>query len=210
MSDKSSLKEKLQKQLQHWKSELEELNVQLRLGRAEAEDAYEKQKKRFAAWLANAREQLDELEDKSEDYVENLKDRLEKLSNQIVNSEPTDAEGYQRHHHEMGAALSEAESKLAEAREKGSDAAKEVSHDVQDTLTSIRTQLDLFWLKFNLGKADARDEMEDQRKQASHRIQELKHKLDEWEDAAEDRWENFREEMGEAFRHIRQAFRRKG
>lgn len=209
MSDQSTLKEKLQKQFEHWKTELEELNVQLTLGKAEAEDAFEKQKKRFGVWLDQAEEKLDQLEDKSEVYVEELKNRLKNLGENMFSSKPSNADEFQEQHQAMGAALTEVEEKLAAAREKGSEAAKSLGQDLENSLTSIRTQLDLFWLKFNLGKADAEDELEKQRKDASHHLEDLKKKMEGWETAAEDRWENFQGEMKEAFHHIRNAFKPK-
>lgn len=205
MSEQKTFREKTREQLEKWKADLEELNVQLRLGRAEAEDAFEEQKKKFAGWLDKRREQLDELEDSGEDYLKDLRARLEKLSNRLTKGDAADKDTYAVQREEIVSILDEAEQKAEEAREKGTEEAREASENVQDTLEQLRTRLDLFWLKFNLGKAEMKEELEERRKKANTRIQELKHKLDESEDAAEDRWDNFKDEMKEAFRHVRKA-----
>lgn len=206
MSEKTTIREKTRRQLEKWKAELEELNVQLRLGRAEAEENFQEQKKKFADWLDSRKKQLDELEDSSEDYLKDFKDRIQKLSDYLTRGDAADPDTYAVQREEIVSILDEAEKTAKTTQEKGSEKAKEASENVQDTLDQLRTRLDLYWLKFNLGKAELRDELEERRKKAGQTIHDLKHKLDEGEDLAEDRWDHFKDEMKEAFLHVRQAF----
>lgn len=77
---------------------------------------------------------------------------------------------------------------------------------VREQLREWKADIEALNVQLNLGKTEAKEGWSDQKVKAKERLEVVKSRLGEAEGVAEDKWDHFKEEMGEALGHIKKAF----
>jgi hypothetical protein len=84
---------------------------------------------------------------------------------------------------------------------------KEVLDKMQSKANDFQTKFELFNLQLHLAAADASDVWDEKKKELAVKLHEIKQKSEELKDDAGDRWDQFSEEMENAWQHFRKAFK---
>lgn len=190
--------------MKDWVNTLDDLNIELDgLDDNLIADFFEEQKEK-------ARNQVEEVRTKLDasfgDEANELRGKLDHLRVQLALGKAESRDAFEEQKHKLDHALREARNKANQMSEKlGSEAGDDL-HGIKE---SLQTKMEVLRLKYALGKADARDEMEEVRKDLSRKVSELKAKAKKRaeESDADEKWDDFKEEMKGAFTHVKSAVR---
>jgi hypothetical protein len=177
-------------------SELEELQVQLALGKAEAGDKYEETKKKLSAFIQRTKSGLTGSED-----ARHLKALFEELLVQLALGKAETRDAFKAQKGKITKAVREVERFLA-----NSHMAEEIKLKVANELRVFRIKLDILRLRFMLGKLNVRKMLRGQKTAFEDRIQRINDKLYDTEMDVKDRWAHFTREIERVFTHLRRAF----
>lgn len=203
-------RERATDQINHWKAEVDEMNVQLHLGKAEMGDEFEKQKKRIRDWANEGSRKISALGNKVGAYGTKIKGALEDLQIQLSLGKAETEEGLEKQKEKINQALHNVQDKLKEGRKAAKDKTGKVAENLEDTFTGLRGRIDMLFVQMNLAKKELGDELEPRREKARKQLQQLQAKLQDAEKVTEQKWKHFREEVSEAFQHVKKAIMGKG
>lgn len=173
------------------KSLVEEVEVQLNLGKKEAEDRFEEAQKKFKSFVAQNKI--------GETINTKLQEGLDELKVQTKLGEMEAKEKFNKGRKDMNELLNELSDKYHEAKKDGDEEYEKFLDKVDEEISEIRSKIDSFWLQVNLGKADAEDELDARRKELKAKLHELKQKWDEAVDRGEEGLDDLSKEMKKAF-----------
>ena len=205
MEEKKSLKERIAARVEQWKQELEELNVQLHLGRKEAEEKFTEQKKHFRAWLERQKDRLDELQEDLGEEAQSLRARFRELGAYL----DEDKEPFTDQKKKIYGMMRQVQEKIKAAGAKGSEKAKDLLDDWDDDLDKFKSRFDWLAMQFKLGKKEAQEEVAELKAEASEKFKEWKEKMGDLSEDAGEKWEFFRSEFKDAFASFTKKFRGK-
>lgn len=201
--NKQSLKDKIKQELNASKQFAEELNLQLNLGTAEASDEFEKQKVKLRSWLQDADKKLDEAKEISNERAVELKGLIEAVRVQAALGKAEAGEKWNEQQVKLNIAIQQLKKELLKVQ----DSLGKFAEDADEKLEKFHTRFDLFRLQLNLGKADTRELWEHKKEEIAKRLHELKQNLQKEEKEASEKWDVFSSEMGDAWNHIKKAFK---
>ena len=181
--------------IDEWKQRLERLNLQLHLGKMEAENEFEKQKVSFREWLIDARVRLSQLQHISDEQREKLHHLLDELQNEASVAKDTTREALNKNGQRLASGIEEMSAKFAELEENSEENISDFIKRNGEILDEFHTSFDLFRLQFHLGKEDTKDLLEEKRNELKEKIHELNVKLDKQANQVEENWESFTSEM---------------
>ena len=196
----------MQKQVNKWKGDLEELNLQISLGKAEFGDEWESQKLQMREWTERAKDGLQASGKLAGDYGEKLKASVESLQVQLALGKAETRDMVEEQRRKIDQAILSVLHNLDEKKDKVKTTSDKIVDDMESGLLHFRNRFEHIFIQFNLGSKEARDEWENRRKGLNLKVQELKHKLGRAESVAEERWQHFKSETAEALKHLKQAF----
>ena len=207
MAEVEEMNDQRMSRLERWKSELEHLNMQLHLGRAEAKEAFEKQKGELREWVDEAGEWMDDVKEDGAEKMTDAKRKLEELRVQAALGRADTIDALHEEQKELSQKMHDMKYSLEHAYQEVKEDAGDLSEDIGYKFEDLKTRFDMFWLHTSLGAMEAGDAWERRKKDISSDLHELKLKLEKGKDVAEDRWDNFSKEMTEAWRHFIGAFK---
>lgn len=192
--------------LEDIKSIVEGLNVQLHLGRAEAEKAFEEQKSNLRDWAAKMQSRLDEAKGLSEEQTTKLKTTLEELRVQAALGKATTKDLLAEQQQELKSKLDQLRSDIdlvfGTPKERSDDFLEDLSLKLHDH----QIKFDIFKLQLQLAKMESEQEWEKRRKEAEVKLHELQKDVEKRAEEASGKLENFSKEMSQAWKHVRKAF----
>jgi hypothetical protein len=188
------------------KTVVEGLNVQLHLGKADAEKAFEEQKANLRDWTVKMKSRIDEVEDVSNEQSEKIKIALEELRVQAALGKATTEDMLKDQQTELKRRMEQLRSDLdlvfATSKENSDDLLEDLSLRLHD----YQVKFDIFKLQLQLARMEGEQEFEKRKKEASVKLQELQKDLERSAEDASGRVEHFSKEMSEVWKHIRKAF----
>ena len=203
---KTTLKDKTKEKLEQWKSQAEQLNLQMHLGAAEARDEFERQKKELKNWLHETDQEIENLEKEGKHQYIELRRKIDELRVQAALGKAEAEDSLKEQQRNLARGIHGVKHELNQAVEKSDEIGSEVMEGLEDGIDHFRTRFDLFRLQLNLGASEAKDYWEEKKKTLSGKLHEINNKMEEAADKAEDKWEGFSEEMSHAWKHFRKAF----
>ncbi len=180
------------------KAYLEELEVQMALGKAEARDAFQREKKNLTSFLNKQKTQFKETEDIADEHRAALLQSLEVLESQLGLELPGGKRDFDKQKKETLEKIYQLEYNLREAF-------GDVSHSLQDQLNDFKIKLDTYRVQLALGSYDNEEELTNRKNELQQTVDKLRLKLQK-EATNEDRMENFTKEVSESFDHMKKAF----
>ncbi len=194
--------EKLDSIAQQIKTKVEELEVQLALGKAEAEDWLEREKKNFGTFLEKAKDAVEKTESIGKEKKEELLAKYEVLQVQLALGKAETREAFETQ-----------KSKIEDAMKDFQKVVHTVDDELNDIpglLANIGTQLnskfEAFEVQFELAKAESQDILEEKKKELSHQLNELKKKLENRNYLTDDQLEGFSKDITSGLSQIKNAF----
>jgi hypothetical protein len=198
-TEKTTLTEKIITSLKNAAVELEEFRLQAALGKAEAHDIYEDAKKKFNKILHEAIVKIDSAKIVAEEKAAELKTLLETLQVQLALGKAEGKEAFEVQRKKIEHALNALELFLKKHK-----IANEYSTRVLLEVGKFRVKLDILKLRFELKKLQARITLNDGKNELTKKLLEIKKRLLSSE--AEPGWDHFKDEISDAYSHLKKAF----
>lgn len=199
LEDRASVwKREFEGHLNQWKSTLDELEVQLALGKAEASDKFAEWKETFGKQINTGKSMLTPSSE-TLNWAD-VKAKFEHLEVQLALGKMEAEDAYQEQKDKILEAIDDAKRDLQRAVSK-------VSKEFQEEADGFRATLENYQVQFALGKYEARDTLEDKKKELRDLVHEFRTKMDTVDVASEDdKFDAFMEEMGKSYEHLKSAF----
>lgn len=210
MAEEKKIKEKAVEKLNKVKGDIEHLEVQLALGKAEAAEQFEKKKKELHDVVHAAKEQIHGLSEVGKKKVEALKPELEHLQVQLALGKAESLDAYKEYEKEVKAAIhnftEKAKKVYAENATEGEEKWHDFVADVKEKSTGFHTQLDIFRVQMALGEAELKDEFAERKEEFMRDAKMISGKIDENLDSIEETVEEFGDEISEKFGELKDKF----
>lgn len=194
-------------QINRWKTRLDNLKLQMHLGAAEAGVEYEKQKKNLKKWSDESLREIEHLQTEGKAEFKKLKNQLEELKLQAALGKADASDVLREQQKNLNKKLQEVKSELSGIKKSTEAKAENFARETDQKLQDFQSQFDMFRIQMNLGKAEALDYWNEQKKVISAKISEMDRKLDKYMDKADVKLDSFSEEMNQAWDHIKKAFK---
>ena len=192
--------------LEEASSVVEGLNVQLHLGRADAEKAFEEQKANLLDWTIKMKSRVDLTESLSKEQSEKIKIALEELRVQAALGKATTEDMLKQQQQELKKRMELLRSDIDLVFETSKETSDDLLEDLSLRLHDYQVKFDIFKLQLQLAKMETEQELEKRKKEATVKLKSFQKDLEKRAEETSDKLDNFSKEMSEAWKHIRKAF----
>lgn len=192
--------------LEDAKSIVEGLNVQLHLGKAEAEKAFEEQKTALRDWTVKISSRVDTAKDLNKEQAARIKTALEELRLQAALGRATTQDLLKEQQKELKKRMELLRSDLDIVFETSKEQSDDLLEDISLRLNDYQVKFDIFRLQLQLAKMDGEDELEKRKKEAAVKLKEFQKEVEKRAEEASGKFEHFSKEMTHAWKHVRKAF----
>ena len=175
--------------------ELEELQLQAALGKAEAEDKYEDVKKKFNLFVHDSKHKISSGKAK----IDDLHGKFDALMVQLSLGKAETLDAFKEQKKRLLHAIHE-----IEVRIKTDEALTRLYAFLLIEFEKFKVQLDVMEEKFEKGKENAKSSFAKGKEDFESFIEKMKTKFSKEEQPT--KWEHFQNEISEAFSHLKQAF----
>lgn len=180
--------------------EIDELAVQLALGKAEAKDKFEELKKEFRSRLNEFKHYL--TVSSSDKELSGVRTIVENLEKDLGQGEASTKEAFTSQQKDILTTTAS----LQDTLEKKSEVSS-TSHDFMHELEKFKIKLEILQLKFGLKKMEIKDEFRDRMDDARKYVDKIRERVKEGMITGKDKYEDFREEIQLAYKHFRKALK---
>lgn len=177
-------------------SELEEFQLQIALGKAEAKDLFEDVKKQMKDFIRTSKNKYHTLKDAE---ILKLINFIEHLEVQLTLGLAETKETFEEQRKEINRALNQVEAEL-----KANTSVDELKAVTHLEIEKFRMKLELLALHYKLKKISAEFNFEQKKQELSDKLEILKGKMFSAEQKKE--WRHFKKEIGQAYAHFKQTF----
>jgi hypothetical protein len=209
MKGDQSFSERVRQRLESWKTELDELQVQLNLGRKEAADKFEEQKRQLREWIDRQVARIDEAEGETGAELRKLRDRLRDLYAYVSRGRAENREDFEAQHEDLGRRMDDVHDQADQTRTSDQEQTRRMADDIDDEMDKFRARLDMLALQFHLGRKEAEEELRELREEAREKLRELREKAAGFSGDAGEGWTWFRGEVRETMDRLARSFRGK-
>ncbi|NND14827.1 MAG: hypothetical protein HKN89_00715 [Eudoraea sp.] len=187
--------DKVVKSLRTAAVELEELQVQAALGKAEASDKYEEIKKKFNMFIHESKGKYEMGKEK----VEDLHTQFDELRVQLALGKAETIDAFKEQKKQLLETIHEIEVKI-----KSNERLNRMYAFMLLEFEKFKAQLELLEQRFDKGKESATTSFEKGKLEFNDFIEKMKARYSNEDEAT--RWEHFQGEISEAFSHFKHAF----
>lgn len=199
--EKKTLTEKIIEGMKKATVELEEFRLQAALGKAEARDVFEDVKKKFNKFVHEYKQEAGDIEVIAMDKAVKLKALLETLQVQLALGKAESKQVFGAQRKKIENALNDLETFL-----KNNKIANEYYTRLLLEAGKFRIKLEILKLRYELNKLETRIEFKNKQREYTKKIETVKNNLMKREKEAEQKMQQFREEVSEAYSHLKKAF----
>ena len=179
-------------------TELEKFQLQFALGKAEAKDKYEDLKKKFNQTVHSAKLKAIKAKEKADDLHGLFDDLLVQLA--LGKAETKDA--FIRQQKKINAKIHDIELYI-----KSHPTLMKIYDKLLEEFEKLKIQLEILAVNFKLSRLTTKDSIDKRRKEMDAIIKGLQDSLKKYKKPVEkSKWENFENEMGQAYKHLKAAF----
>lgn len=198
MKDISDLKEKGKHTLENFKALMDELKVQVTLGKKEAKDVYDKERKILANFIRKERALLRKTAKQSLEHEQDLMDKFAELEKELDQKVPTTKSKFDAYKKLLLGKIYQLEFAI-----------KTESYDVRKSLQKkidkFKTKLDGYRLQVVMSNYEHHENLQIRKTALVNQINDIRSLVKDRQ--AEDvKWENFSEEISTAYKHLNRAF----
>jgi hypothetical protein len=177
---------------------LEDLQVQMVLGKAEAKEAFDRERKNVSEYVKELQSQAKKTENNGKDYRLALKDKMAAFKTLILKEEPASQRSYDQWKKATLQAVYELELAIKQAY-------PNIGFYMQSKLDAFKIKLDAFRIDLALGDFAGFKDLQAHMDVLNDRLEEMELKLNKEEKASE-KIDIFAEEMNQSFDHMKKAF----
>jgi hypothetical protein len=192
--DTKKLEEQFKELFNNWKSSLEDLRVQFNLGKMDASEAFEAQKKNLRHLIESMKQNADKATGMAEENAGKFKAKLEDLLVQLNLGKAETKELYEEQRKKIDLALQEVYAAGKLAYHGNYNYMMEL---FDNNTQAFKTGLDIVKLQFALGKMEAKEEAENLRKEINEKITELQSFAEKAQQLTKENMEEWGKQMKE-------------
>ena len=172
--------------------ELEELQVQVALGKAEAHDLFNDQKKRFKDYIHTVKYGINKSSSKIQDETVKITELLGEIGEHLVQIKTETKEEFEAQKKNLLSLLQNLENYI-----RANKALNMVYSDLLNEIEVFKLKLEILKYRFDLKKLTIKDEFEKNKMLFLQKIKEIKE-----DSGTHEKWDNFQTEMAEAYKHL--------
>jgi len=180
------------------KSFLDDLELQMALGKMEAKDAFEEEKKSFTRFIQKEKEHLKNLEVMAAEHRTDLREKFEKLEETLAKPFATNKRSFDKDKKEALTAIYQVEDIMKKAY-------GDVNYSIQKELDGFKAKLDTYRVQLALGTYKDEEALKTRKVELQDAIGTIRG-LMKSQDEKEGKLENFVEEVNASFEHMKKAF----
>lgn len=177
--------------------QLEELQVQLALGKAEATDKYEEVKKKFVSYLRGTKKKIVDTEINVENIIHA---DIDELQVQLALGKAETRDQFNEQKKRIFRAVNKLDKRLQVMPN-----AEKADENLRHEMETFRIKLELLDLHYDLGMMDARDELEKRKHDLQSALEKLKAKYESKKAKTGKQLDSRAAELKEAYRHLKKA-----
>ncbi len=181
-------------QLKTW---LEELEVQLALGKAEAKEMIEKERKNLSLYMQEQRKRMKEAEERFEDGKADLIEKFDKLEDRLSKDMADNKEDFDAQKRDILEAIYELEQMIK-------DKYGMMEEDMREQLDHFKTKLDGYRVQLALGKYDMEDALEEKKAEIRSAVTGVRERMRK---ETPNKLEIISDEVGIAADHLKKALK---
>ncbi len=198
MKNTSELKEKGKQTLESFRTLMDELRVQAALGKAEAKELIDEERKNLYDYISKERALLRKTAKRSVEHEQDLMDKFAALQEQLDQAIPETKRKFDNYKKVVLQNIYDLEFSI-----------KTESHDVrkslQKNLNTFKTKLDAYRLQVAMSDYENREKLNTRKSELIGRINEIRSMVKDRQ-AEDKKWEHFSEEVSESYQHLKKAF----
>jgi len=176
-------------------TELEELQVQTALGKAEAHDKYEEVKKKFNVFIHDSKLKVEDIKEK----IEEINTKFDELRVQLALGKAETKEVFKKQKKQLITTLHDIEVKI-----KTNETLNRMYALTLIEIEQFKIQLEILEQKYGRGKKEAKDSFEKGKQDFNSFIDKFRGKYGKKKEVS--KFEHFQTEISEAFDHFKNAF----
>ena len=194
METTTTLTEKIVNGLRKSATELEKFRLQAALGKAEAKTLYEDSKKKLNRSLHYAKHRLDQ-------KTRSWKADFEMLQLTLALGKAETADKFEEQRKKILKSLAKIEQAIHKNK-----TADEFYSKLHIEIEKFKVKLEILRLRYKLNRMEAQVDFEKNKKTFTEKLKDIKFRLLAKEKNAETRWEHFRDEISDAYSHLKKSF----
>ncbi len=184
--------------LQQLKTIFDELEVQLALGKAEARDIFDKEKKNLTQFINEQKIRFKKEQKVADEKWDELMNKFEVLEANVSKETAVSKEEYDEQKEKTLRAIYELEHTIKEAY-------GDLGATFREQLDAFKARLDAYRIQLALSEFDNATEAENRRHELREKVSEIREKMKKEEDEA-NKIDDFVSEMSASFDHLKKAF----
>jgi len=202
----TTITDKAKEKLSEWKTLAKHLKVQLHLGREEAREAFEEQKKKAAAWADSAMKELNDTKEIGEDKARELKHEFEMLRTYGMLKQAETEQELKEQQEKISNSIDKIKSKLEQAYAASADNVSDWKDSVGEKLQYYKMSFDLFKVQLHLGSDEAKNKWEQTKEKISTKVDEINKDLDEATEQGEEKFDAVASELNQSWKNVKAIF----
>lgn len=188
---------KIKDQARNLKVLSEELKVQMALGKAEARDLIEKEKKVFSDYINTQRQEIAKLDKAENETRRTFLSCVEDLETILYSDVPEDPKAYDAYKDSIL-------NKVYKLEEEVRDNYPDLSSKMQDKMDDFKAKMDAFRVNLALHDKDDPEKVEKVKAEFTEKLEEIRKKLSSKE-VVQTKLDNFVEDISESFDYLKRA-----
>lgn len=194
---KNNLSKTLKQQIGNLRNLTEELQVQMALGKAEAKDLLEKEKKQFSNYLQKQKEKLANGETTKTTNNNQIVSSMEKLDRMLYQEIPVNSEGYDKYKNDTLKSIYEVEDNLRVGNQNH-------SQEVQENIEVFKNKMDAFRVNLALHDKENPEKVQNIKRNFSNRLEKVMVMIND-ENSSSEKLNNFSKDISESYNYLKKA-----
>lgn len=189
--------DRIKNQAKNLKMLTDELQVQMALGKAEARDIIEKEKKIFSKYINEQRIELAKVENASNENRRSFLSCVEDLESALYNEIPEGTKAYDKYKDDILTKVYKLEEVLR-------DSYPDMNESIQEKLDAFKSKMDAFRVNLALHDKDNPEKVEKIRNEFTEKLEDIRKILGSKEQV-NTKLDNFVEDISESFNYLKRA-----
>lgn len=189
--------DRIKTQAKSLKTFSEELQVQMALGKAEARDLFEKERKNLSNYMNEHRAQVAKSEAENDENRREFLTTVENLESALLDDVPTKVRAYEKY--KKGVL-----EKIYILEEQIRDNYPTMNNDMQEMLDVFKGKMDAFRVNLALHDKDDPEHVQEIKKDLTEKLEDIREVLGKRE-SEQSRLDNFFEDISESFGYLKRA-----
>jgi hypothetical protein len=189
--------ERVKSQAKNLKILSEELKVQMALGKAEARDLVERERKTFTKYINRQRQEIEKIESENSESRRDFLTAVENLESSLFEEVPSKVRAYESYKKTVMENIFKLEEQIR-------DNYPSLNQDVQETLDTFKAKLDAFRVNLALHDKDDPETVKNVKADLTNKLDDIRILLSKQEES-QSRLDNFVEDITESFNYLKRA-----